>query len=77
MRNGQEVKLDPEERILAPPDDEDELGDANERGAGARIEGWLITIMSISSRTGSIRADLIRWMAPRLLECISEPIQDG
>jgi hypothetical protein len=32
------VKLDPEERILATPDDEDELDDANERGAGAWIE---------------------------------------
>ena len=38
MRNGREVKLDPEERILATLDDEDEPDDANERGAGARIE---------------------------------------
>jgi hypothetical protein len=32
------VKPDPEERILATLDDEVELDDANERGAGARIE---------------------------------------
>ena len=38
MRNGREVKLDPKERILATPDDEAELDDANERGAGAQIE---------------------------------------
>ena len=67
MRNGREVKLDPEERILATPDDEDELDDANERGAGAQIEFM---------RKGSIRADLTRWTAPRLLEGISEPIRD-
>ena len=38
MRNGREVKPDPEERILAAPDDEAELDDANGRGAGAQIE---------------------------------------
>ena len=38
MRNGREVKPDPEERILATPDDEAELDDANGRGAGAQIE---------------------------------------
>jgi len=38
VRNGREVKLDPKERILATPDDEAELDDANERGAGAQIE---------------------------------------
>ena len=38
MRNGREVKLDPKERILATPEDEAELDDANERGAGAQIE---------------------------------------
>jgi hypothetical protein len=32
------VKPDPEERILATPDDEAELDDANGRGAGAQIE---------------------------------------
>jgi 4-aminobutyrate aminotransferase-like enzyme len=32
------VKPDPEERILAAPDDEAELDDANGRGAGAQIE---------------------------------------
>jgi hypothetical protein len=32
------VKLDTEERILATPDDEAELDDANERGAGPQIE---------------------------------------
>ena len=32
------MKPDPEERILAALDDEAELDDANERGAGARIE---------------------------------------
>ena len=36
MRNGREVKLDPEERILATPDHEAELDDANEHGAGAQ-----------------------------------------
>jgi len=38
VRNGREVKPDPEERILATPDDEAELDDANGRGAGAQIE---------------------------------------
>ena len=38
MRNGREVTLDPKDRILATPDDEAELDDANERGAGAQIE---------------------------------------
>ena len=38
MRNGKEVKLDPEERIIAAALDQAELDDANERGAGARIE---------------------------------------
>ena len=38
MRNGREVKLDTEERILVTLDDEAELDDANKRGAGARIE---------------------------------------
>ena len=38
MRNGREVKPDPEERIFAAPDDEAELDDANGRGAGAQIE---------------------------------------
>jgi hypothetical protein len=33
-----EVKLDPEERIIAAALDQAELDDANERGAGARIE---------------------------------------
>ena len=37
-RNGKEVKLDPEERIIAAALDQAELDDANERGAGARIE---------------------------------------
>ena len=32
------MKPDPEERILAALDDEAELDDANERGAGAQIE---------------------------------------
>ena len=32
------MKLDPEERILATPDDEAELADVSERGAGAQIE---------------------------------------
>jgi hypothetical protein len=32
------VKLDPEERIIAAALDQAELDDANERGAGARIE---------------------------------------
>ena len=32
------MKPDPEERILAAPDDEAELDDANGRGAGAQIE---------------------------------------
>jgi len=32
------VKPDPEERILAALDDEAELDEANERGAGAQIE---------------------------------------
>jgi hypothetical protein len=32
------VKLDTEEWILATPDDEAELDDANERGAGPQIE---------------------------------------
>ena len=35
--NGKEVKLDPEERIIAAALDQAELNDA-ERGAGARIE---------------------------------------
>ena len=38
MRNGREVKLDPEERILVTPDDEAELDDASKGGAGAQIE---------------------------------------
>jgi hypothetical protein len=38
VRNGREVKPDPEERILATPDDEAGLDDANGRGAGAQIE---------------------------------------
>jgi hypothetical protein len=38
VRNGREVKPDPEERILATPDDEGELDAANGRGAGAQIE---------------------------------------
>ena len=33
-----EVKLDPEERIVVAALDQAELDDANERGAGARIE---------------------------------------
>jgi hypothetical protein len=33
-----EVKLDPEERIIAAALEQAELDDANERGAGARIE---------------------------------------
>jgi hypothetical protein len=32
------VKLDPEERIIAAALEQAELDDANERGAGARIE---------------------------------------
>ena len=32
------MKLDPEERIIAAALDQAELDDANERGAGARIE---------------------------------------
>jgi hypothetical protein len=32
------VKLDPEERIIAAALDQAELDDADERGAGARIE---------------------------------------
>ena len=34
----QEMRLDPEEQIIAAAVDEAELEDANERGAGARIE---------------------------------------
>ena len=37
MRNG-EVRLDPEEQVIAATLDQAELGDANERSAGPRIE---------------------------------------
>ena len=38
MRNGEKVRSDPEEQIIAAALDQAELDDANERGAGARIE---------------------------------------
>ena len=56
VRNGREVKLDPKERILATPDDEAELDDANERGAGAQIEfkpeGYAKVTITIFPRVG-------------------------
>ena len=53
MRNGREVKLDPEERILATPDDEAELDDANEHGAGAQIEFMRISSQRRGQRRGA------------------------
>jgi hypothetical protein len=74
------VKLDPEERIIAAALDQAELDDANERGAGARIEfkreGYAKVTITISRglveqaraldlTTGELFAEAIRLAVPR------------
>ena len=67
MRNGREVKLDPEDGTLATPDDEAELADVSERGAGAQIEfmreGYAkVTIMISRELVEQARAlDMTTW----------------
>jgi len=74
------VKPDPEERVLATLDDEAELDEANERGAGAQIEfmreGHAKVTITISRRlvdqpraldmtTWELFAEAIRLAVPR------------
>ena len=75
----QEMRLDPEEKIIADALDEAELDDANERGVGARIEfrreGHAKVTITISRElveraraldltTGELFAEAIRIAAP-------------
>ena len=77
------MKLDPEERIIAAGLDQAELDDANERGAGARIEfrpeGHAKVTITISRdlveraraldlTTGELFAGAIRLAVPSALE---------
>ena len=77
------MKLDPEERIIAAALDQAELDDANERGAGARIEferegGAKVTITisrelveqarALDLTTGELFAEAIRLAVPRVFD---------
>ena len=83
MRNAEKVKLDPEERIIAAALDQAQLDDANERGAGARIEfkpegGARVTITisrelveqarALDLTTGELFAEAIRLAVPRVFD---------
>jgi len=79
------VKLDPEERIIAAASDQAELDDANERGAGARIEfkreGHAKVTITISRElveqagaldltTGELFAEALRVAVPGAFELV-------
>ena len=79
------MKLDPEERIIAAASDQAELDDANERGAGARIEfrreGHAKVTITISRElveqaraldltTGELFAEAIRLAVPGAFELV-------
>ena len=77
------MKLDPEEQIITAALDQSELDDANERGAGARIEfkreGHAKVTITISRElveqaraldltTGELFAEAIRLAVPRVFD---------
>jgi hypothetical protein len=83
------VKLDPEERIIAAAIDQAELDDANERGAGARIEfkreGHAKVTITISRElveraraldltTWELFAEALRLAAPGAFEVTRPPL---
>lgn len=82
------MKLDPEERIIAAALDQAEVDDANERGAGARIEfkregdaKVTITISrelveqarALDMTTGELFAEAIRLAVPRVFDLARPP----
>jgi hypothetical protein len=82
------VKLDTEERIIAAALDQAELDDANERGAGARIEfrpeGHAKVTITISRElveqakaldltTGELFAEAVRLAVPGAVDLVSPP----
>ena len=82
------MKLDPEEQIIGAALDQAELDDANERGAGARIEfkreGHAKVTITISRElveqaraldltTGELFAEAIRLAVPGAFEIVRPP----